>query len=392
MDQEQIEKKIEWLEAERRSDKQAITTLQKRIAELEGMLDKFNSFSQELSGEVTRQSVRITKMDQYDEALSLLRTEVKKELDGQERRAKSREKYTKQKSEDDLTALNTSLAELRKDFEEIRTLRKEILDNREDDVHRDKLIEELEKKISVNAEANRNNQQSLRLLEEDRLLDKKRFTDIQGELAALRKRTDEQSGKFDLVNESQKKIDTRLNTLMAAEEERREAQTAFLEKISRAQLEAEKTMKEWTKRFETIDERAATLTQALQSYGEIERSLRKAQQDFETITEQISRRIHEITEMQRLGEERFRQEWTTFKADDQKRWMNYSLTQEEQTKESNRRFERLVDRVTTLEEVAQDLRDAVQHSNEEFESLMQGLLGVFREWLATNERYSDSLG
>ncbi len=392
MDQEQIEKKIEWLEAERRSDKQAITTLQKRIAELEGMLDKFNSFSQELSGEVTRQSVRITKMDQYDEALSLLRTEVKKELDGQERRAKSREKYTKQKSEDDLTALNTSLAELRKDFEEIRTLRKEILDNREDDVHRDKLIEELEKKISVNAEANRNNQQSLRLLEEDRLLDKKRFTDIQGELAALRKRTDEQSGKFDLVNESQKKIDTRLNTLMAAEEERREAQTAFLEKISRVQLEAEKTMKEWTKRFETIDERAATLTQALQSYGEIERSLRKAQQDFETITEQISRRIHEITEMQRLGEERFRQEWTTFKADDQKRWMNYSLTQEEQTKESNRRFERLVDRVTTLEEVAQDLRDAVQHSNEEFESLMQGLLGVFREWLATNERYSDSLG
>ena len=31
-----------------------------------------------------------------------------------------------------------------------------------------------------------------------------------------------------------------------------------------------------------------------------------------------------------LTEERFRQEWVNFKADDQKRWTNYTLAQEEQ--------------------------------------------------------------
>jgi len=78
--------------------------------------------------------------------------------------------------------------------------------------------------------------------------------------------------------------------------------------------------------------------------------------------------------IQRLGEERFRQEWTTFKSDDQKRWVNYTLSQEEQTKESGRKFERLNDRTTTLEELLQDLQDAVQQSNKQIETLLNNLL------------------
>ncbi len=182
-----------------------------------------------------------------------------------------------------------------------------------------------------------------------------------------------------------------MNELLVSEDERRDKQRAFLEEVSRRELDVEKAFNEWTKRFDSIEERAETLTTALQSYSEIERSLRKAQGEFDTITEQISRRIHEITEIQRLGEERFRQEWTTFKSDDQKRWVNYTLSQEEQTKESGRKFDRLNDRTTTQEELLQDLQDAVQQSNEQIETLLNNLLGVFRDWVANNERFSGSL-
>ena len=91
------------------------------------------------------------------------------------------------------------------------------------------------------------------------------------------------------------------------------------------------------------------------------------------------------------AEERFRQEWATFKSDDQKRWVNYTLTQEEQAKEVTRRLDRLNDRTTTIEELLQDLQDSVQHSGEQTESLMQALVGVYRDWLTTNERFSESL-
>ena len=52
---------------------------------------------------------------------------------------------------------------------------------------------------------------------------------------------------------------------------------------------------------------------------------------------------------------------------------------------------KLIIRTTTLEELLQDLQDAVQHSDEQFDSLMQGLLGHLREWMTTNEKFSDSM-
>ena len=130
---------------------------------------------------------------------------------------------------------------------------------------------------------------------------------------------------------------------------------------------------------------------SLLNINEAERAVDKAREDFQEINDQINRRINEITEMQRLGEERFRQEWSTFRADDQKRWTNYTLTQDEQHREMNRRIENLMDRTTNLEENLQDLNDSVQHLSEQTEKLMQALLGGLRDWLAENERFESSI-
>ena len=45
MDQEQIEKRIEWLESERREDKKVIADLQKRITGLEALIEKSNDYT-----------------------------------------------------------------------------------------------------------------------------------------------------------------------------------------------------------------------------------------------------------------------------------------------------------------------------------------------------------
>ena len=120
-------------------------------------------------------------------------------------------------------------------------------------------------------------------------------------------------------------------------------------------------------------------------------AVRKAQDAFNDITEQIGRRIHEITEIQRLGEERFRQEWATFKSDDQKRWANYNLTQDEQFREANRNLTSLGDQTANLEDNFQEIQDIVQHITEQSETRLQSLLASIREWVSEDERFSNSL-
>jgi hypothetical protein len=72
----------------------------------------------------------------------------------------------------------------------------------------------------------------------------------------------------------------------------------------------------------------------------MQRAVKRSQDSFDEITQKFERRINEITEMSRINEDRFRQEWGGFKNDDQKRWTNYSLSQEEQFREIQRQLEK----------------------------------------------------
>jgi hypothetical protein len=93
-----------------------------------------------------------------------------------------------------------------------------------------------------------------------------------------------------------------------------------------------------------------------------------------------------MTEMQRLAEEHFRQEWNNFKVDDQKRWTNYTLTTEEQRNEIQRQHDKLSERTTILEDTMQETQDLLQQMNEHTEKTLQSLLALLHESVTTYER------
>lgn len=392
MEMDQLEKRVEWLDEERRNDKRMIQDLQKKIAKLEGVNDKAADQIKELSSEVTRLTVVVARVDEFDQALAAHRAEVKKEMDAQEERLKRRERDAKKSQSQDIDEINKTVAEIRKELEVVSKLQEDVSNRNESEMRLNRLIVELQEKVKDLGHNETDRLQAVRSLEDDRRQDNKRMTDLQGEVAALRKRIDEQRGKMELVTEGQRKAENRLNELMAAENQRREGQTEFIERINRNEDERERTFKEWNKRVDSIEGYADRLEENLSRISESEKVLKKAQETFDDITAQISRRINEITEMQRLGEERFRQEWSTFKADDQKRWTNYTLTQEEQHRETSRQLERLVEQSTNVEDTLQELQDIVQHLNEQSDKLLQNLLAALRDQLAENERFISSLG
>jgi hypothetical protein len=90
--------------------------------------------------------------------------------------------------------------------------------------------------------------------------------------------------------------------------------------------------------------------------------------------------------MQRLAEDRFRQEWVTFKADDQKRWTSFTLSLDETHKDDRASVEKLEARLTTLEDLVQAQQDVLQQTKEANEQLFQGMLAQIHELLSAYER------
>jgi mevalonate kinase len=116
------------------------------------------------------------------------------------------------------------------------------------------------------------------------------------------------------------------------------------------------------------------------------RAAKKAQETYNELNTKLERRINEVTEMQRLTEDRLRQEWVTFKADDQKRWTGYTLSQDEGVKDVRRVMSKIEERISPLNESIQTLQDQMHQTADATEQQLQELMNVAHEWLSAYER------
>lgn len=386
MDLDQVLKRVQWIDEERRKDKDMIAMLENRILALEGSLVAANQQIKDQSGEITRLSAVITRMDQYDEVLLQQRMEAKRTLEELDKAVQKREDEAEKVHNVKINTLEADLFDLRKGLEPIPKLEKGIQTRVEEDNRLIRLIDELRAKIEDVRRSEDEYTRTYRLLEDGRRQDTKRLNDLVGEVSALRKRTDDQRGQVELVNTSLRKLEARLTELLTVETERRDAQAAFLDKQAILQVERDRTWKDWQTRFDSIESHAIEVTDQLQNLETTHRDVKRSQQVLDDLNQRVERRISEITEIQRLAEDRFRQEWVTFKADDQKRWTNYTLIQEETKSEATRQVEKVSERVTLLEDEIQEGKDQIQVEIEQTEKRLQSLLALAHEWVSAYER------
>jgi len=386
MEIEQITKRLEWLDEERRKEKTTIATLEDKILRLEGGLQGVKKEIKDLHQELTQMNTVFGRLDQLGDTIAQIRVEIgrmsesfqKGRLDSEyEQEAKRRLEYD---------GINKSIAEIRKGLEPISDLKKGLKGVQEEQKKISEQFPELDSKVMSSSVVYEEFQRSQKLLEESRKVENKRVTDLQGEISAYRKRIDEQRGRVDLLLENLKKVETRLTDLSQSEAERRQAQVTFIERQNQAQVERDRSWKDIQSKFTTMEQTTSAIDSQIHSLDETLRTVRRAKEQMDDASQRIERRVNEITEMHRLNEDHFRQEWTAYKADDQKRWTNYNMVAEEQQKDLSRQFDKLDQRMLQLEDLTQQVSDHFDEMNEETQKRLRSLLDTAHSWLSSYER------
>jgi len=386
MDMEHIIKQVDWLDEERRRDKTRLGSIEERISALEENISPLAPQIKELASEVKRLSAITSRMDQFDENILKQRIETKKYFDELDRQIQKTSEELGNVHQAEFSALDNKFEEIQRAIDEIPSIKLRIDSRIEEENRLGKLIDELRNKIEDVRRSEEEYTRTIRLFDDGRRQDSKRLTDLQGEVASIRKRVDEHRGQIELNNLSISKLEDRLNETATVEVERREAQEKFLEKQALRQVERDRTWKEWKNRFDQIENQSKDVESNLQSIELTHRDLKRTQQTVSDLSQKLERRINEITEIQRLSEERFRQEWVTFKADDQKRWTNYTLTQDEQREENLRQIERLTEKLTNLEDETQEISDLLIQVKDLSQKRLQSLRAAVHDWVSEYER------
>jgi chromosome segregation ATPase len=385
MEFEQIVKRLEWLDDEHRKDKAALSALEERIASLDGNISTLTKQLKDLSKKISEIGPVTARLNQYDELLSKERADMNKALDDLEKKHQRRERDMQKRYQAGLEEINLSLPKLdqSKDISELKKLIKQRAD---EDIKLNVAITEIKPKIDDAIRKSEDVGSSYKILEESRRQDIKRVADIQGEITSVRKRVDEFRQKTDLQSDSLRNIENRFTELITSESERKKAQAAFLEQQSLAQIDRDKAYKEWLVKVDTFKKQTETLDSQTQALDETLRAAKRAQETYLDLNQKLERRINEITEMQRLGEERLRQEWVSFKAEDQKRWTGYSLSSEETMRDIRKTVDRYEERITAIDDANQTLQDQLHQTTDATEQQLQELMNIAHQWLTAYER------
>lgn len=385
MEFEQIVKRLEFLDKQQRETKDALVALKERLASYESSVDVVSKQIKALSKQVADIPPVAKRLEQFETLITKQRTDITKMIEQADKNHTAAEKEMTKEYRTEFTGIQKSLEQL-KVATNLTDIKKQ-LKERADEIKRVQFnVSDFVSKIEEAKRANDDVKHALLATEEARKNDLKRIADLQGEITAVRKRIDEHRDRTTIQADSIRAVENRITDLLASELERKQAQSAFIDQQSVAQIDRERAFKDWQQRFDEFIKEASGLDAQVQRMDEALRGAKKAQDTYMELNTKLERRINEVTEMQRLAEERLRQEWITFKADEQKRWTGYSLSSEEAFRDIRKEVGKYESGITALNEATQVMQDQIHQTTDITEKQLQEMMNVVHEWMISYQR------
>ena len=175
----------------------------------------------------------------------------------------------------------------------------------------------------------------------------------------IQKQVDAVRPKLESLETMVLRNEKRILDAQAAERDRREEMQQFIDQQTLLLQQRDQQVAELTKSFGTYDEDMRRYIERFESWAETHRQMKKVIDDFERIAERLGRRINEVAEMQRLSEGRFRQEWNDWIADDQKRWKQFTLTNDEAWRNHDKQLDLFRQSVEAVQAALDPLKNSI---------------------------------
>lgn len=378
---EDLKHRVDWLDGERRKDKALLAKLEERLKTMTAAVNEQTKQLKDLGARMAKLDARI-KPQALDELLMKHREDIARALDSMDKRRLELEEEAGKTRAIEKSRIEKTIGDFRKQIDGLIDLR-ESMESRKSEMGRQAvLFQEMRKTLDAIQKRDEERTRIIASTEEGRRQDIRRMADIQGEQQAIREKSGENDARLEALESATRRLDSRLNELTGLELERRNAMAIWQEQQTAKAAERERLWKEWEQQGGDSVKRINEFLAQIDAYHELERTMRQAVGEYRDITERFEIKMKELAEIQRIQEDRLRQDWNTFLADDQKRWTAQNLTWEDEWRDRDRKFTKAADKIGRLEEQLDELMDSVRTFREGDRARLEMLANAIREWLA----------
>ena len=359
MDVNQAARMIEWLDEERRRDKATISTLQERLAQQQETMETLTKRLNSMESDQTVLRGEVSAGGRDSDTLDLLRKEMQGMIEAVESKRLTAEREAERRAE---LAREATARPVRDLTEKLGKLERQTTELPAINVEKDRLsgvVANIQQRVDDLFKRLEEPDRRLAFLEEQRRQDARRLSEMESELPDVRKQIDSFKPKVTLIEELSLRNERKIQDVSAGDRDRREQIQQFIDQQTLLDQERDQQVKALLERYGEQDSQMQRNIERFETWAEAYRDMKKIVEDFERIGDRLERRINEVAEMQRLSEERFRQEWNDWRSDDQKRWKQFTLSNDEVWRLHDKEFERFVQRLSEMETLFAPLQDAI---------------------------------
>lgn len=359
MDINQAARMIEWLDEERRRDKATIATLQERLAQQQELVDTLLKRINTVESDQTVLRTQVVPAGRDTELVDQLRKEMRDLIESVEAKRLTAEREAERRAELAREAVARPVREL---TEKLAKLERTTTELPAMNVEKDRLAgvaATLQQRVDDLFKRFEEPDRRLAFLEEQRRQDSRRLSEVESELPEVRKQFDGIKPKITLLEDLSLRNERRIQEVQNGDRDRREQIQQFIDQQTLLLQQRDQQVQDLMRRFGEQENVMQRNIERFETWAEAYREMKRIVDDFERIGDRLERRINEVAEMQRLSEERFRQEWNDWRSDDQKRWKQFTLSSDEVWRLHDKEFERYVKQLAEIEALFPPLQDSI---------------------------------
>jgi len=356
MDLTQLSQMVTWLDEEHRRDRDELAKLDQRLQSMTIENQEQARRIQELEGRLANTQAQLTRFTQIEQSLQQLKNEVvvmlhretesRSQFEHEAERARSAERET----------FARAIAEIRKELPRFARIEEELVARQAEDQRLGEMVLAQRQTINTVGKDLDERTRTLPYMVEQRAQDNKRIAQVQAEVVELLKRTDVVPGKLAMLEERQQRLDLQIQRIQPVPDQLRREQQAFVEAQKLSDAERCRQMDEWAEAFAQQRKTIEQQSLKMREFAAVSEAAQRAIKALEEFQAGLLRDQKQLSELQRLAEERQRKDLTTWQTENEQRWKKELLRWEYNVQEQQKVNQKLADRFPPLEKLSAHLQ------------------------------------
>jgi chromosome segregation ATPase len=350
MDLNQATQMLNWLDEERRQDKAELARLQEQVRSQAAEIAEQAKRAQELEGKLAGTQVHLNKIGKFDDFLRQFKDEIVLLVEKHDQQRRQAEKEARHLRQMDRESQSRALAEIKKEMPKLNRLEQELQLRRAEDKRLGEAVLNIQQELDDVAKASEDRTKSMAYLETQREQDAKRIAELQEETSQLLTRSDAQTRKLELLEDSVRRLESQAAEWQGFQSALKQEQMRLVETQQLNEQQHQRQMDGWAEELNEYRQRMEEYTARMQRFSELYEENKKALEALERFEQRLKQTQSELMELQRFAEQRQKEHLEERQMENEKRWRKETLLWERQWREQARRDEELEELLKRVEE------------------------------------------